>query len=124
MNYNYKKSESAPVYICPMCPGVKENKPGKCPHCGMDLILKLPKKEEKVISESESAAGTVYSCPMHPEIQRERPGMCPECGMQLVPAALKQKKSADAKVMADKHAGHSTQIFLRKFFVSFALTIP
>jgi len=25
------------VYMCPMCPGVHESKPGKCPKCGMDL---------------------------------------------------------------------------------------
>ena len=25
-------------YICPMHPDVKEDKPGSCPKCGMDLI--------------------------------------------------------------------------------------
>ena len=59
---------------------------------------------------------TVYTCPMHPEIRQESTGMCPECGMQLVPA--KKKKNAG------KHAGHSTAVFLRKFWVSLILTIP
>lgn len=27
------------LYTCPMHLGVKENKKGRCPHCGMDLIL-------------------------------------------------------------------------------------
>jgi RND family efflux transporter MFP subunit len=27
-----------PLYICPMHPDVKEDSPGKCPHCSMDLI--------------------------------------------------------------------------------------
>ena len=31
---------AAAVYVCPMCPGVKSDKPGKCPKCGMDLVKK------------------------------------------------------------------------------------
>lgn len=27
-------------YVCPMCPGVRSDKPGACPHCGMDLVPK------------------------------------------------------------------------------------
>ena len=60
---------------------------------------------------------------MHPEIKQEKPGMCPECGMSLVPAAAKAKAGKpDEK--HDKHKGHSTQMFFRKFWVSFILTIP
>jgi hypothetical protein len=29
-----------PVYTCPMHPEVKSDKPGKCPKCGMDLVVK------------------------------------------------------------------------------------
>jgi len=68
---------------------------------------------------------TIYSCPMHPEIQQEKPGMCPECGMSLVPAK-KKKEIMDhtGNRGADKHAGHSTAMFFRKFWVSLILTIP
>ena len=66
--------------------------------------------------------GVVYTCPMHPEIKQDRPGMCPECGMQLVPA--KKKKADMDHGTHDKHAGHSTAMFLRKFWVSFIFTIP
>jgi len=74
---------------------------------------------------------------MHPEIVRDSPGMCPECGMNLLPmrtgaddmqthaeiprdSALSQRKSAGH----DKHAGHSTNIFKMKFWISFVLSIP
>jgi hypothetical protein len=30
----------AAVYTCSMCPDVKSDKPGKCPHCGMALTKK------------------------------------------------------------------------------------
>lgn len=59
---------------------------------------------------------------MHPEVRQDTPGMCPECGMQLVPA--KKKKNDGVHGTHDKHAGHSTAMFLRKFWVSLILTIP
>lgn len=65
----------------------------------------------------------IYTCPMHPEIQRDRPGMCPECGMNLVPASAKAAAGKPEKDI-DKHAGHSTWMFLRKFWVSLLLTVP
>lgn len=27
------------LYTCPLHPEVKSNEPGKCPECGMDLVL-------------------------------------------------------------------------------------
>jgi len=64
---------------------------------------------------------TLYTCPMHPNIVREAPGMCPECGMTLVHVKGKEHKEHDT---IDKHAGHHTEDFLRKFWVVLALTIP
>jgi len=76
-----------------------------------------------------------YTCPMHPEVQEPQPGMCPECGMHLVPqrAAKNEEhggknnaydKPASAHTMAGKHEGHHTQDFLKKFWLSAALTVP
>jgi len=48
--------------------------------------------------------------------------MCPECGMNLVPT--KKAETSTGHEGHDKHAGHSTVIFLRKFWVSLALTVP
>src|SRR3989344_4158926 len=77
----------------------------------------------------------MYTCPMHPEIKQDKPGLCPECGMSLVPThrrprfAKASQGEQDSigqtkKEMTGKHAGHSTAIFLRKFWVSLILTIP
>lgn len=65
----------------------------------------------------------VYTCPMHPEINQDRPGMCPECGMNLV-QSVKRKTQKNGNEVPDKHKGHSTEMFLRKFWVSLLLTIP
>jgi len=64
---------------------------------------------------------TLYTCPMHPNIVREAHGMCPECGMTLVPVKREEHKEHD---IIDKHAGHHTEDFLKKFWVVLALTIP
>ncbi len=63
----------------------------------------------------------LYTCPMHPEVRQDKPGMCPECGMNLVPAKGKKAKDHEGH---DKHAGHSTAMFFRKFWVSLILTVP
>src|SRR5437667_5024467 len=63
------------AYVCPMCPEVRQSKPGPCPSCGMAL-------------ESETLAAltkTEYTCPMHAQIVRQEPGNCPICGMALEP---------------------------------------
>ncbi|HEY4490136.1 MAG TPA: copper-translocating P-type ATPase [Candidatus Paceibacterota bacterium] len=74
---------------------------------------------------------------MHPEIKQDKPGMCPECGMSLI--KLKnidnhtehdKSRFAEANLGSSisqaksRHAGHSTKMFLRKFWVSLVLTIP
>ena len=59
---------------------------------------------------------------MHPEIKQDKPGMCPECGMNLVPEKKRKEDAGHSK--HDKHAGHSTAMFFRKFWVSLILTIP
>ncbi|MGE3276188.1 MAG: FixH family protein [Vicinamibacterales bacterium] len=37
--------DSAPVYVCPMHPDVRSHEPGRCPQCGMELVLEEPSDE-------------------------------------------------------------------------------
>lgn len=62
-------SEKVVTYTCSMHPEINSDKPGKCPVCGMDLVVK---------------AAPQYTCSMHPEIVSSSPGKCPKCGMELV----------------------------------------
>lgn len=66
-------------------------------------------------------AQKTYVCPMHTEITRDAPGICPECGMNLVSAKYCERK---ARKEYDKHTGHSTEMFLRKFWINLILTVP
>ena len=60
---------------------------------------------------------------MHPEIRQDMPGMCPECGMALVPDK-KPKGKIENHEEHDRHAGHSTRMFLRKFWAGLILSVP
>jgi hypothetical protein len=84
------------VYICPMHPEVKEDKPGNCPKCGMKLqaakksgTTAAPKEAPRATPAGSAprAAGTQYLCPMDKDVHETRPGKCPKCGMDLVAAA-------------------------------------
>ncbi len=77
-----------------------------------------------MIKRSQSQVDShTYICPMHPDIQQAKPGMCPECGMHLVPTKTK-KDSNEHQHDHDKHAGHSPNVFKKKFWISLALTVP
>lgn len=72
---------------------------------------------QEVTKKTKKEVGGIYTCPMHPEVIQPNPGMCPECGMALVPSKRKAQEH-------DKHTGHSTNIFKKKFWWSLILTIP
>lgn len=59
---------------------------------------------------------------MHPDVVKEQPGMCPKCGMNLVPMTVKDGHAMHGDF--NKHQGHDTNIFKRKFCVSLILSIP
>jgi Cu+-exporting ATPase len=93
------------VYVCPMDPEVRQDRPGPCPKCGMSLEPDVPPTHSTRIE---------YTCPMHPEIVRDRPGSCPICGMALEPrtAAVEEPENPELVSMT------------RRFWVSVVLAIP
>jgi Cu+-exporting ATPase len=101
-----KAAPQPPVgnYICPMCPEVRETKPGPCPSCGMALEPEMPAPTARI----------EYTCPMHPEIVRPGPGSCPICGMALEPrtATAAEEESPELRNM------------MRRFLGGVALTVP
>ncbi len=119
---------SGVVYTCPMHPEIKQNTPGKCPICGMNLepVGKTVSPIQADVETHHKSTATYvtqsrakkYVCPMHPQIVQDGPGNCPICGMTLVPLV---KSKSD-----DQHHAHHAGIddFKRRFFVVLLLTVP
>lgn len=94
-----------PIYVCPMDPEVRSDKPGPCPKCGMAL-------EPAEITAPQNQ--TEYVCPMHPEIVRSEPGACPICGMALEPRTIAAIEKENPELVD----------MTRRFYVGTALTVP
>ncbi|MGA8622118.1 MAG: heavy metal translocating P-type ATPase [Candidatus Sulfotelmatobacter sp.] len=92
------------AYVCPMCPEVRESKPGACPSCGMALEPDVPAASTRI----------EYTCPMHPEIVRPAPGSCPICGMAREP------RTVSAAGVENPELRDMT----RRFWISLVLTAP
>ena len=92
------------VYTCPMHPETRQNGPGACPKCGMNL---------EPVSEPLLTTRTEYTCPMHPEVIQDHPGNCSKCGMALEPRTVAPQE--DTGELDD---------MTRRFWVSTALALP
>ncbi len=93
------------VYVCPMDPEVRQDRPGPCPKCGMALEPDVPFAQATRIE---------YTCPMHPEIVRDQPGSCPICGMALEPRTAVVEEEENPELVS----------MTRRFWVSTALAVP
>jgi P-type Cu+ transporter len=93
------------VYVCPMDPEVREERPGPCPKCGMAL---------EPLAAAAPATRTEYVCPMHPEIVRGEPGSCPICGMALEPRTVTLEEQANPELVD----------MTRRFWIAVALSTP
>ena len=104
-----RKATGKAIYTCVMHPEVQSDKPGKCPKCGMDLVL----KDGAAGPQEDEHAKPDYTCVMHPEISSEKPGKCPKCGMDLVP---REKKGAWTVIRqpVDVAATSGTEVAIRK----------
>ncbi|HXF08763.1 MAG TPA: heavy metal translocating P-type ATPase [Candidatus Acidoferrales bacterium] len=98
-------AQVAGAYVCPMCPGVKSDRPAACPRCGMALERETP---------AAPAMATQWTCPMHPEIVRDAPDACPICGMALEPRAVTLEDDDNPEL----------RDMTRRFRVSLFLTVP
>ncbi len=99
-----KLTKDERIYICPMCPEVRQAGPGPCPKCGMALDPESP---------ALPAIKTEYTCPMHPEMVRGEPGSCPICGMAL-----------ESRTVTVEEDNPELRDMTRRFWISLALTAP
>ncbi|HVP43169.1 MAG TPA: heavy metal translocating P-type ATPase [Terriglobales bacterium] len=99
-----RATQSGTVWVCPMDPEVRADRPAPCPICGMAL-------EPETL---QAATRTEYTCPMHPEIVRAEPGACPICGMTLEPRTVAAATPEDPELKS----------MTRRFWVGAVLLVP
>jgi hypothetical protein len=71
---------------------VRQDRPGKCPRCGMTLIPVMvrpkpaPAQSSSDSGERDTWPAHLYTCPMaeHADVVSDKPGICPKCEMKLV----------------------------------------
>ena len=151
VNVQHHHAETAPqtinrstdaMYTCPMHPEIRQQGPGKCPKCNMNLQPETSATEHNHAHHGHAAAShppvtpapccgqqetakppqavtkkmleTIYTCPMHPEIRQQGPGSCPLCGMALEPETMTGEEGENPE-LAD---------FRRRFWIGLVLTLP
>ena len=78
------------VYVCPMDPEIRADKPGPCPRCGMALEPEVAPLPTRAVE---------YICPMHLEVVTTLPGTCPSCGMTLEPHAIDVQETPNSELI-------------------------
>ncbi|MDC0980264.1 efflux RND transporter periplasmic adaptor subunit [Bdellovibrionales bacterium] len=85
-------------YTCSMHLQIREDKPGKCPICHMNLIkVEVEESEdEEAISTSKVSEKSLWQCQNFPEVTSEKEDVCPIDGTPMV---KKPKENRAAKVI-------------------------
>ena len=122
-----EQAQAGTIYTCPMHPEVRQDHPGNCPICHMNLVpegqpVSGPDHHGHAAGEQapasaapppqEAPAGTTYTCPMHPEIRQDHPGNCPICGMTL-----------ESVIPLDEEDNSELIDFQRRFWRTLPLTV-
>ncbi len=79
------------IFTCSMHPQIKQDEPGNCPICGMELVpvdveetaSKMPIHSDHAVMSDPKVLG--YACAMNCVPPLEEPGDCPICGMEMQP---------------------------------------
>lgn len=88
----------ADVYTCPMHPEVTSDKPGQCPKCGMDLVLKTDdKNEDNGKSMNKDCMDKCKDKGCNMDDCKGMSGGCKDCSAN----------SSDCKMMKDKDCSKS-----------------
>ena len=82
----------ATQYTCPMHPQILQDKPGKCPVCGMDLVPKSASNELAVDSNIASLAK-----PVNAQVVSTIPAISPVSGTRIFSVEVKGQISYDAR---------------------------
>lgn len=93
----HNHSKSKVYYTCSMHPQIKEDKPGKCPICHMNLTKIEIDEDDDIQAVAVISEKTIWQCVKFPEVTSEAEDVCP---MDGTPMVKKPKENKAAKVVA------------------------
>tara|TARA_R110002072_G_scaffold64203_2_gene159168 strand:+ start:6212 stop:7600 length:1389 start_codon:yes stop_codon:yes gene_type:complete len=92
-----KQSKSKVYYTCSMHPQIKEDKPGKCPICHMNLTKIEVDDEDELETITAMPEKDIWQCKDFPDVTSETEDVCP---MDGTPMIKKPKENKSAKIVA------------------------
>ena len=93
----HSQSKSKVYYTCSMHPQIKEDKPGKCPICHMNLTkIEIDDDEDDQVT-TVAPEKDIWQCKDFPDVTSESEDVCP---MDGTPMVMKPKENKAAKVVA------------------------
>lgn len=93
----HSQSKSKIYYTCSMHPQIKEDKPGKCPICHMNLTKIEIDDDEDDLTTTVVPEKDIWQCKDFPDVTSESEDVCP---MDGTPMVMKPKENKAAKVVA------------------------
>lgn len=127
--YFSESTQTGEIWTCPMDLEIRETKAGKCPICGMNLVLESSLSHDHKSAPHnhkpiESESGQIWTCAMHPQIRQDKPGACPLCGMDLTSIVDHTTEGTVLKMTADAVKLAQIQTTPVKFSNSVTKTTP
>lgn len=96
------KNTTETYYTCSMHPHVKEDKPGKCPICHMNLSKVEVDHSEHEMTKDTGKAKELWQCENDPSLTSESPSECPTDGTPMVKVVSDRAGEVVAKVSLRK----------------------
>jgi hypothetical protein len=85
MKDEHKHENISSYYTCSMHPKVKEDKPGKCPICHMNLTkVEVDDSVDEINEESIISNKEIWQCENFSEVTSEKAGKCPMDGTDMI----------------------------------------
>lgn len=109
-----KSQKVETYYTCSMHPQIKEDKPGKCPICHMNLTKVEVEHDHATDKEAKLEKKELWACENFPEVTSEKEEVCPLDGTPMVKVDINKKEAASvvAKVKLRKsHLNHFNPSF-------------
>ena len=103
-------------YTCSMHPKVREDKPGKCPICHMNLTkveMDMEEHAEGHTNHTPETVKKVWACESDPEVTSDVPGLCP---LDDTPMVLQKSKKATEAIANVKLRKSQLKHFSPSFF--------